>query len=111
AVAVSQGLGLFGPRVNLSTACSSSALALAAAADAVARGRVSVAVALGSDQLCRLTYAGFDALQALDPDPCRPFDRARRGLSLGEGAAALVLEDAAQARARGARLHALVLGA
>src|SRR5207244_4476186 len=57
-----------------------------------------------------LTYAGFDALQALDTEPCRPFDRDRRGLSLGEGAAALVLETDAHARARGARPRAAVLG-
>jgi 3-oxoacyl-[acyl-carrier-protein] synthase II len=62
------------------------------APEAIARGRARVVLAIGSDQLCRLTYAGFDGLQALDPEPCRPFDRDRRGLSLGEGAAALVLE-------------------
>lgn len=110
AAVVSQALGVFGPRGTFSTACSSSALAIAAGAEAIARGRARVVIALGSDQLCRLTYAGFDALQALDPEPCRPFDRARRGLSLGEGAAALVLEDAAHARARGARVRALVVG-
>ena len=110
AAAVSQALGVFGPRLTFSTACSSSALAVAAAAEAIARGRARVAVVVGTDQLCRVTYAGFDALQALDPEPCRPFDRDRRGLSLGEGAAALVLEDAAHARARGARVRAVVLG-
>jgi 3-oxoacyl-[acyl-carrier-protein] synthase II len=110
AAVVSQALGVFGPRGTFSTACSSSALAIAAGAEAIARGRARVVIALGSDQLCRLTYAGFDALQALDPEPCRPFDRDRRGLSLGEGAAALVLEDAAYARARGARVRALVVG-
>ena len=100
AAVVSQALGLFGPRATFSTACSSSALAIGAAAAAVRDGRARIALALGTDQLCRLTYAGFDALQALDVEPCRPFDRERRGLSLGEGAAALVLEDAAHARAR-----------
>ena len=110
ATVVSQALGLFGPRSTLSTACSSSALALAAAAEAVAGGRAPVALAIGTDQLCRVTYAGFDALQALDPSPCRPFDRERMGLSLGEGAAALVVENVDHARARGARLRALLLG-
>lgn len=110
AAAVSQALGLFGPRATFSTACSSSALAIAAASDAIRRGEARVAVAVGTDQLCRLTYAGFDALQALDPEPCRPFDRTRRGLTLGEGAAALVLEDVAHARARGARVRAVVRG-
>ncbi len=110
AVAVSQVLGIYGPQATLSTACSSSALAVVRAADAIRRGEARVALALGTDGLCRLTYAGFDALQALDPDRCRPFDRERRGLSLGEGAAALVLEDAEHARARGARARAAFLG-
>jgi 3-oxoacyl-[acyl-carrier-protein] synthase II len=107
---VSQALGIFGPRATFSTACSSSALALGAAADTIRRGEARVALAVGTDQLCRLTYAGFEALQALDPGPCRPFDRGRRGLSLGEGAAALVLEDPEHARARGVRIRALLLG-
>lgn len=110
AVAVSQALGIFGPQETLSTACSSSALAIARAAELIARGSARAAVALGTDGLCRLTYAGFDALQALDSERCRPFDRDRRGLTLGEGAAALVLEDAEHARARGARPLARVLG-
>jgi 3-oxoacyl-[acyl-carrier-protein] synthase II len=107
---VSQALGVYGSQATLSTACSSSALAVGMAAQAIARGEARVALALGTDGLCRLTYAGFDALQALDPERCRPFDRTRRGLSLGEAGAALVLEDADHARARGARVQALVLG-
>jgi len=107
---VAQTLGIHGPQATVSTACSSSALAIALAADAIRRGRARVALAVGTDGLCRLTYAGFDALQALDPEPCRPFDVARRGLSLGEGAGALVLEDAAHARARGAKPRALLVG-
>jgi 3-oxoacyl-[acyl-carrier-protein] synthase II len=107
---LAQEIGLFGPQATVSTACSSSALAIAMAAEAIRRGETAVAVAVGTDALCRLTYAGFDALQALDPDRCRPFDRARRGLSLGEGAGALVLEAADHARARGARARAVLLG-
>jgi 3-oxoacyl-[acyl-carrier-protein] synthase II len=110
AAAVAQALGMRGPQATTSTACSSSALAVALAADLVRRGTVPVALALGTDGLCRLTYAGFDALQALDPEPCRPFDRERRGLSLGEGAGALVLEDVEHARARGARVRGVLLG-
>jgi len=111
AAVVAQALGARGPQATTSTACSSSALAIATAATMVRRGVAPLALALGTDGLCRLTYAGFDALQALDPEPCRPFDRTRRGLSLGEGAAALVLEDPAHARARGARIRGLLLGA
>lgn len=108
--ALSQALGLFGPRTTVSTACSSGALAVAAASGMVVRGEAPVAIAVGVDSLCRLTYAGFDALQALDPRPCRPFDADRRGLSLGEGAGALVLERADHARGRGATIRALLLG-
>ncbi len=111
AAAIAQRLGVLGPRLTVSTACSSGALAIVAAADMIRRGDAMVALAVGADALCRLTYAGFDALQALDPQPCRPFDVGRRGLSLGEGAAALVLERADHARARGARIVALLLGA
>jgi 3-oxoacyl-[acyl-carrier-protein] synthase II len=107
---VASDLAIGGPRRTVATACSSSALAVGLAAEAVRAGRAAVAVVVGTDQLCRLTYAGFDALQALDVEPCRPFDRDRRGLTLGEGAGALVLEDVAHARARGARPAVLLAG-
>jgi 3-oxoacyl-[acyl-carrier-protein] synthase II len=110
AAAVAQAFGVHGPRATFATACSSSALAIAEAAAAVASGKLAVALAVGTDALCRITHAGFDALQTLDPQGCRPFDRDRAGLTLGEGAAALVLEDVAHARARGARLVARLLG-
>ena len=73
-------------------------------------GRVDVALAGGTEALCRLTYAGFSALRALDPHPCRPFDAERNGLSLGEGSAMLVLEELEHARARGARILAELCG-
>ena len=110
AAVLGQALGLYGPQATVSTACSSSALAVGLAADAIRRGEARVALAVGTDGLCRLTHAGFDALQALDPDRCRPFDRERRGLSLGEGAGVLVLEDAEHARARGARARTALVG-
>jgi 3-oxoacyl-[acyl-carrier-protein] synthase II len=108
--AVSQTYGIFGPQETVSTACSSSALAIARAAELIVCGSVATALAVGTDGLCRLTYAGFDALQALDPERCRPFDRERRGLTLGEGAGALVLEDEAHAMGRGAPVLARLVG-
>jgi 3-oxoacyl-[acyl-carrier-protein] synthase II len=94
--------GCAGPRVTVSTACSSGANALGIAADWIRSGVTDVVLCGGTDSLCRMTYSGFNALQALDRVPCRPFDRHRAGLTLGEGAALFVLEDADRARARGA---------
>jgi len=64
----------------------------------------------GYDALCELVYAGFDSLQTLAPEACRPFDRGRRGLMLGEGAAFLVVESEEHAKERGAEILARVAG-
>jgi 3-oxoacyl-[acyl-carrier-protein] synthase II len=102
--------GAFGPRTTLMTACSSSATAIGYAADLIRLGRADVALAGGTESLCRLTYAGFSSLRALDPAPCRPFDAERAGLTLGEGSALLVLEGLDHARRRGARILAEARG-
>jgi 3-oxoacyl-[acyl-carrier-protein] synthase II len=99
-----------GPRLTVSTACSSGANALGIAADWIRTGRAPIALCGGADSLCRVTYSGFNALQALDARPCRPFDAERAGLSLGEGAAMFVLEDEDHARRRGARILAELVG-
>jgi 3-oxoacyl-[acyl-carrier-protein] synthase II len=102
---------LGGPRETLVTACSSGAASLAVAAELIEDGVVDVALAGGADAITRICFMGFNALKLLDPAPCRPFDRQRKGMSIGEGAAFLVLEDAAHARARGARGYATLAGA
>ena len=61
----------------------------------------------GSDALCAFTLSGFNSLQALDQEPCRPFDQNRKGLNLGEGAAVLVLEPLAHAQRRSARIFSM----
>ena len=103
-------LGLYGSRETLVTACSSGAAALAVASDLVATASADVVLAGGADALTRICYLGFNALKLLDPEPCRPFDRHRRGMSIGEGAGFLVLEDVMHARARGARIYAELAG-
>lgn len=108
--AVARAAGATGPVVTISSACTSGALAIAAAFDALRSGEVDVALAGGADSLCQLTYAGFNSLRAVDPGPCRPFREGRAGLSLGEGAAVLVLERRADAEERGARIRALLCG-
>jgi 3-oxoacyl-[acyl-carrier-protein] synthase II len=95
-------LGPFCRVRTLSSACSSGANALVVAAGWLLSGEVDAVVAGGSDGLCRLTLTGFNAIAAIDPEPCRPFDRRRRGTTLGEGAGFLVLEREESARARGA---------
>ncbi|TAK87610.1 MAG: beta-ketoacyl-[acyl-carrier-protein] synthase family protein [Betaproteobacteria bacterium] len=115
-VAVRHGLG--GPFANFSTACSSSAMALGEAMRTIAAGRADAIVAGGAEALLTPgTLAAWQALRTLAPadaaNPaasCKPFDKRRAGLVLGEGAAAFVLEDEAHARARGARIHGFLTG-
>jgi 3-oxoacyl-[acyl-carrier-protein] synthase II len=109
--AVARALQATGPVETLSSACASGALALGLALDAVRSGEVEIAVAGGSDSLCQLTYAGFNALRSVDEVPCRPFSPARAGMSFGEGAAVLVLEPLERALARGAEVLAVLSGA
>ncbi len=109
--AVARAAGVEGPVETISSACASGALAIAAALDAVRSGEVDLALAGGSDSLCQITYSGFNALRAVDEDPCRPFRAERAGLSIGEGAAVLVLERLEDALARGARPLAEIEGA
>ena len=104
-------LRLGGPRETLVTACSSGAASLAVAAESIADGTADVALAGGADAITRICFMGFNALKLLDPAPCRPFDRDRKGMSIGEGAAFVVLEEAGHARARGARGYAELAGA
>ena len=110
--------GLRGPFANFSTACSSSAMALGEAMRTIAAGRADAVVAGGAEALLTPgTLAAWYALRTLAPadaaNPaasCKPFDKRRAGLVLGEGAAAFVLKDEARARARGAKIHALLTG-
>ena len=88
---VQQALGLQGPALTVSTACSSSAKALAVA-DRWLRLELADAVVVGGvDALGGSLLYGFNALGLLDPQPCRPFDAARRGISIGEAAAFTLL--------------------
>jgi 3-oxoacyl-[acyl-carrier-protein] synthase II len=111
---VTDALGLrlraMGPRSTIMNACSSSLLAIGQAWEQVAAGDLDLAVAGGAEALCRMTFAGFSSLKAMDSQPCRPFSRDRAGLNLGEGSAQLILEPLTLAKARGARILGEVLG-
>jgi 3-oxoacyl-[acyl-carrier-protein] synthase II len=115
AEAIARDLGLVGPRIVNASACAAGALAVAQAAAMVERGQNLVVLCGGADSMVNpLGLGGMCRLGAPSPrneiDACRPFDRARDGLVIGEGAAMFVVEDEAHARARGARILARVVG-
>jgi 3-oxoacyl-[acyl-carrier-protein] synthase-1 len=83
---------LEGPAMVVSTACSSSAKVFASAARWLAAGIVDAAIVGGVDSLCLTTLYGFNSLELLSNQPCRPFDADRKGLSIGEAAAFVLLE-------------------
>ncbi len=89
--ALAAELGLAGPRVVVSNACASGLGAIRTACAWLRRGWAPRVLVLGVDALAPFVVAGFEALRALSPEACRPFDAARAGLSLGEGAGALLL--------------------
>jgi 3-oxoacyl-[acyl-carrier-protein] synthase II len=110
AASVGECLDILGPSCAVSVACASGATAMVLAANMLLDEAAPMVLAGGSDALCPFTLSGFNSLQALDADACRPFDQSRKGLNLGEGAAVLVLETLAHATRRGARIMAVLRG-
>jgi 3-oxoacyl-[acyl-carrier-protein] synthase I len=90
-------LGLTGPALTISTACSSSAKVFCLAERFIRMGLADAAVVGGVDSLCHTTLYGFSALQLVAPDICRPFDTARCGLTIGEAGGFALLERGAGA--------------
>ncbi len=90
-------LGIEGPAVTVSAACASSAKVFGNAARMMACGLIDAAIVGGVDSLCLTTLHGFDSLELVSPEPCRPFDAARRGISIGEAAGFAILERAGPA--------------
>ena len=89
---VQHALGLEGPCMTVATACSSSAKVFAQAERLIRAGMVDAAIVGGVDTLCGSVLYGFHALELVSPEPCRPFDPARRGISIGEAAGFALLE-------------------
>jgi len=89
---VAAALDIKGPCLTISTACSSSAKVFASAQRLIGLGLVDAAIVGGVDSLCDSTLFGFNALELVSPEPCRPFDAARRGISIGEAAGFALLE-------------------
>jgi 3-oxoacyl-[acyl-carrier-protein] synthase-1 len=89
---VRSAFNLEGPAVVVSTACSSSAKVFASAARMIAAGLIDAAIVGGVDSLCLTTLYGFNSLELLASEPCRPYDADRNGLSIGEAAAFILLQ-------------------
>ena len=108
---ISMEFGITGPSFTISTACSSAAHAIGQAFWMVRSGAADLAITGGSEAPFSFgILKAWEAMRVVSPDTCRPFSKDRNGMVLGEGAAMLVLEPLDAARARGARIHAEIVG-
>ncbi len=105
-----EAFGISAPCEVIANACASGTNAIGHAFECVRSGRYQRVLTGGYDALSELVFVGFDSLQASTPEKCRPFDRHRTGMVLGEGAAILALENFEAARARGATILAEIIG-
>lgn len=107
---VQASLGLSGPASDLYGACAAGNMALSSARQSLLAGKCDVALAGGADGFSRLAFVGFMRLRVMSAGVCRPFDEQRDGLLVGEGAVVFVLERERDARARGAKIRARLIG-
>jgi len=107
---VKRTYGTRGPSLTVSNACSSSADALIIGKEWLASGACDIVIAGGCDELNRVPMVGFAALGVCSSEPCRPFDRDRGGLNLGEGAGVVIMETEASRTRRDARKHFSLVG-
>ena len=105
-----ESFGISSPYQVIANACASGTNAIGHAFECVRSGRYQRVLAGGYDALSELVFTGFDSLQASTPEKCRPFDRHRTGMVLGEGAALLALENLDSAQRRGAPVLAEIIG-
>jgi 3-oxoacyl-[acyl-carrier-protein] synthase II len=105
-----EAFGISSPCQVIANACASGTNAIGHAFECVRSGRYQRALAGGYDSLSEMVFVGFDSLQASTPEKCRPFDRHRTGMVLGEGAAILALENLDSANGRRAPILAEIIG-
>jgi 3-oxoacyl-(acyl-carrier-protein) synthase len=105
-----ESFGISSPCQVIANACASGTNAIGHAFECVRSGRYQRVLAGGYDALSEMVFVGFDSLQASTPEKCRPFDRHRSGMVLGEGAAMLALENLESANGRGAPILAEIIG-
>jgi len=102
--------GLKGPRSTTATVCSSSSASIGVAFDLIQMGLADIMVSGGSDSLCEVSFSGFSSLKLVDPESCKPFDKRRQGLTIGEGAGILILEELGHALRREAPILSELIG-
>jgi 3-oxoacyl-[acyl-carrier-protein] synthase II len=107
---IARHVGARGPIATITTACASSTNSVGLAFEWIRHGRADVVLAGGADLFTELSFSGFNILGLVARETCRPLDRDRDGMMLGDGAAMLVLESEEHARRRGARAYAEIAG-
>ncbi len=107
---VARAFGFKGPNMIIPTACAAGNYAIGYACDLIRMGRVDFMFAGGSDPFSKVAFTGFSRLAAVAPDVCRPFDKNRKGMLIGEGAGILLLEPLESALARGVEIYAEIIG-
>ena len=110
AARIAAALRIAAPAMTVVTSCSAGNLAIFRAADLIVTGRASRVLAGGADAMSRLAFTGFSRMRAMAPSRCAPFDRDRKGILLGEGAAFMTIESRASAERRGATPYAAIAG-
>ncbi len=101
--------GAKGVVTNVGNACAASTISIEYACDLIRAGVGDAFIVGGADSFSALAFGGFTALHALDTDPCSPYNKSK-GITLGEGAGALIVESYEHAKARGAKIYCDVLG-
>lgn len=99
-----------GPCVSLDTACASGSSILGYAYDYIRKGQCDVIIAGGVDELSILSYSGFSGMMNLSKDICKPFDKNRTGILIGEGCGIVILESYTHAKKRGAKIYCSIAG-
>lgn len=106
---VAKVAGAKGVVTNIGNACAASTISIEYACDLIRAGVGDVFICGGTDTFSSLAFGGFTALHALDTEPCSPYNKSK-GITLGEGAGALIVESYEHAVARGAKIYCDVLG-
>jgi len=109
-VNLSREFAFGGASLMFSTACAAGNYAIGYACDLIRMGRTNIMLAGGTDAFSRIAFTGFNRLLAIAPEKCQPFDKNRKGMMVGEGSAAVVLELLEEALKRKANIYAEVLG-